>query len=197
MDIEIRDPRGGTGAFVTSQNQLEVKAESVAQQHYISKKQGGTFQVAGNSGTLTAGDTTILHIRNDSADKQMVVTYMRAQLTNVSGGAFDDLGDYLEFGFGRTVTSGGTAVLPVNMNRSSGVVAPVTATEANPTVAGTFISVGDTVHPTASGEAYVYNKEGSVILGLNDTMEMRYVGTHTVGEINVRVTFMMVDKNGD
>lgn len=192
MDMEIRDPRNGTGAFVTTHNQLEVFAESVSQQHYVSKHQGNTFQLSGNSGTLTSGDTTILHVRNDSPELLLVVTFMRAQVTAATGGTFDSLDNYLEFGFNRTVSSGGTAATPVNMNRSSGVVAAVTATEGNPTVAGTFQSVGDRVFPTVSGEAYLYNKEGSVILSENDTMEFRYVGTHTAGEINVSVTFMMV-----
>ena len=120
---------------------------------------------------------------------------MRAQIVGATGGAFNSLTNYLEMGFGRTVASGGTPTTPANMNRSSGVVASVTATEGAPTMAGTFAEVGDRWHPTASGEAAVYNKEGSVILGLNDTMELRYVGTHTAGEIFARVTFMMMSEH--
>ena len=78
------------------------------------------------------------------------------------------------------------------MNRSSGVIANVTATEGAPTMAGTFVGVGDHWHPAASGDTAKYNKEGSLILGFNDTMEVRYVGTHTFGEVHVRVTFMMI-----
>ena len=135
-----------------------------------------------------------MHVINEDPDKDLVVTFLRAQIVGASGGAFDALTDFLEFGFGRTVASGGTAMTPVNMNRSSGVAASVTATENNPTMAGTFVSIGDVWHPAAGGETAVYNKNGSVILGLNDTLEVRYIGTHTAGEIECRITFMMIDK---
>lgn len=192
--MTIRNTFDGTGANVTKGNQLQTHSESLPQQHYISHNFGRTFQAFGHSGTLEAGIITCLHVKNDDPDRDMVVTFFRAQIIGASGGSFDALTDYLEFGFGRTVDSGGTAMIPANMNRSSGVAASVTATENAPTMAGTFVPIGDLWHPAASGETALYNKNGSVILGLNDTLEIRYVGTHTAGEIHCRITFMMVDK---
>ena len=182
---------------VTPQNQLKVKAESISQQHFISSKFGRTFQVDGNSVTLTSATHTVLHLKNNDAEKDLVVSYIRMQLVGAS--TADNLTDYFELGFDRTVTSDGTAKTPVNMNRGVGVVASVTATDGagtTPTMAGTFVSA-EKWYPKASGELNTFNKDGSLMLGFNDTLEIRYVGTSTTGNAYARITFMMVDKNGD
>ena len=37
-----------------------------------------------------------------------------------------------------------------------------------------------------------FNKQGSVIVGQNDTLEIRVVSDHTAGTAYARVTFMMI-----
>jgi len=194
MDVNIKNSTNGLIAGVTKEHQLRTFAENIPQQHFISKEFGQTFQAFGSTGTLSSGTLTSLHLKNDDPTRLLVVTYIRLQLVGASGGSFASLDNYSDIGFGRTVSSGGAPMEPTNMNKSSGVVPLVTATETAPTMTGTFVSNGDKWWPSANGTEETYNKAGSLILGLNDTLEIRYVGTHTAGELYSRVTFMMVNK---
>jgi hypothetical protein len=78
------------------------------------------------------------------------------------------------------------------MNRTSGNIASLTCFDESPVMAGTFVQF-DKWYP-AAGAMIVYNKQGSIILGLNDTLEIRLVTDHTAGNALVRVTGMFVDQ---
>jgi hypothetical protein len=47
---------------------------------------------------------------------------------------------------------------------------------------------------TKAGDQVVYNKQGSIILGLNDTFSIKFVSTGT-GTGAARVTFMMLEND--
>jgi len=198
VDAIIKDPNG-QWASVNESHQLLVRAESLSHQHHQSHVNGAAFQASGHSATLSSGTNTVLHIKNNDPLRDMVVTYVRLQLVGSANGAYDSLTDCFELGTGRTLSSDGTAVTPFNMNRSkSSIVASVTATEGagtNPTMAGTFLATGDRWYPNAAGDREKYNKEGTLILGLNDTLEIRYVGTHTAGQAYARVSFLMEESS--
>ena len=191
MEVNIKNAKDGQIAEVTPNGQLSVRAEVNSQQHFISHEFGQAYQAHGASDTLTAATHTVLHLKNDDPNRDLLISYIRPQL--VGANAADTVGDYFEFGFGRTVASGGSAMIPVNMNRKVGSVALVTATIGSPTMAGTFLSM-EHWHPGVSGDANSFNKEGSVVLGLNDTFEIRYVSTATAGIARARVTFMMAEE---
>jgi hypothetical protein len=74
------------------------------------------------------------------------------------------------------------------MNFDSGNVAPATAYEESPVMAGTFTEF-DAYYPDGS-TMMVFNKHGSIVLGLNDTLEVRLVSDHTAGVAYARVTGM-------
>jgi len=191
MGINIEDGKGsGRTAAVTSINQLEVVSESHELQHHYSRHNGTVFQAISTDTGITAKTQTLLHLKNTDADRICVVTFIRMQaITDTASKPV--VGEYFEVGFGRTVGSGGTATTPVVMNRSSAKVASVTATGVDPTMAGTFV-LCDKIYNKASGEEIVFNKQGSMILGLNDTVEVRLV-SGGAGEAKCRITFMMID----
>ena len=194
MDVTLRNHSDGTAATVTPQNQILTKSEVISQQHFISTEFGRSFQAEGVSVTLTSATHTVLHLKNDDPQRNMVISYIRTQL--VGANASNLLTNYFELGFDRTVSANGTVVEPTNMNRGSGVAATFTATSGagtTPTMAGTFVSF-DKWYPKEGNDRLSYNKEGSIILGLNDTLEVRYVGTATAGNAYARATIMMVDK---
>lgn len=190
MEITIKNHSDGTVAGVTNEHQLQVEAEIHELQHHVSRTTGQSFQVVGVSDTLTAADVTVLHIKNNDPDRKLVVSFIRSGV--VAGNAsFPTIGDYFSLVFGTEVT-GGTAVEPVNVNRTSGSDALVTVTASTPTATGTAIEF-DRWYPNGSGDRNAYNKQGSVILGLNDTIEIRHTSTSTAGIAWARVTFMMMD----
>lgn len=191
MDIRIKDNSTGTVAKVTPEFQLETRAETLSHQHYISREFAQTFQVIGVTDTLTAATIPVLHIKNDDPERDLVISYIRLQIVDPNA-TLPGVGDYFQLGLGTTI-SGGSAVTPVNTNASSGKVASVTATHSTPSSSGTFSEL-DRWYPTADGDSVTYNKDGSIILGLNDTFEIRIVSTSTAGIAYARTTFMMVDK---
>ena len=194
MGLMIDDGVGqGYSAKVTKRNQLATYTESASIQHYISANQGQAYQVIGDFATVNNSTHTVLHVKNSDSDRVMVVTYIRVNLLDFAGGtSVPNVATYFDIGFGRTVSSGGTAVTPVNMNRDSGNTASVTATDNNPTMAGTFTEI-DRHYVQAEGQEWAYNKEGTVILGLNDTIEIRVTSDHTSGVAYARMSFIMLD----
>jgi hypothetical protein len=193
MSIFVEDGTGrGYKLGVTEENQGLVQAEIHELQHHISWNNGQAYQIWGTETAIAAATQTILWVRNDSTTQNFIVSYMRLQVAGESGGtALTSAENYFQLGFGRTYGSGGTEVTPVNMNQASGNVASLTAYHESPTMAGTFTEF-DRWYP-GSDSMQVYNKHGSMILGLNDTIEIRLVSDHTAGHAYARITGMFRD----
>lgn len=193
MEVILKNNLNGNTVGVSNNNQLQVTAESKSLQHYISLEEQNTYQVIGTV-TIANATTTVLHLKNDDPDKYMVISYIRAQTIDAaSGTALPSAATYFDLGYGRTVTSGGASVTAVNTNALSGKVASITATANGPTMAGSFTEL-DRWYCDADAGSVGYNKEGSLILGLDNTFEVRLTSDHTSGTAYVRVTFMMIDR---
>lgn len=193
MEVILKNNLNGNTVGVSNNNQLQVVAESKSLQHYISLEEQNTYQVIGTV-TIANATTTVLHLKNDDPDKYMVISYIRAQTIDAaSGTALPSAATYFDLGYGRTVASGGASVTPVNTNALSGKVASITATANGPTMAGSFTEL-DRWYCDADAGSVEYNKEGSLILGLDNTFEVRLTSDHTSGTAYVRVTFMMIDR---
>ena len=187
LQIESGDGSGKT-AYVDSENQIRTVTESHELQHHVSRTAGRAFQVISVDTGITATTQTIMHIKNDDPNRILVISFIRMQaITDTASKPV--VGEYFEMGLGRTVSSGGTAATPVNMNASSGNTASVTCTGIAPTMTGTFTLI-DRWYNEGNGE-FTYNKQGSIILGLNNTFEVRLLSAGT-GEAKCRVTFMMI-----
>lgn len=189
MDVHIQNHSDGTIAGVTDEHQLEVQAEIHELQHHVSRATGQSYQITGQTDTLTSATTTVLHITNNDPDRKMVVSFMRMGVYG-SNATLPALTEFFQMGYD-TTASGGTAATPVNMNRTSGSDALVTALAVSPTAAGTFAEI-DMWPPNSDGDRNSFNKQGSAILGLNDSIEIRYTGTSTTGKAWARITFMMM-----
>lgn len=196
MSFVIEDGTGSsTKAGVTSEHQILTQSENHELQHHVSWTQGQVYQVLGEITTIAAATETVLHIQNTSSTLDFIVSYMRLQIAGESGGtALSDIATYFELGFGRTYASGGTAQVPINMNQTSGNVAALTCYDESPVMAGTFTQF-DKWYPGAD-QMQTYNKHGSLILGFNNTLEIRLVTDHTAGNALVRVTGMFKTANG-
>ena len=55
-------------------------------------------------------------------------------------------------------------------------------------MAGTFVEL-DRYYIQSEADAVVYNKEGSIVLGKDDTLEIRIVSDNTSGTAYARVSF--------
>ena len=197
MAEQIKDGKGrGNIAGVNDNNQLEVYSQASSLQHVLSHRDGQAYQVWGTA-NLGSGTVIPLHITNDNADRDLIATYIRWQVVDESGGtALPNVSNYMTIGIGRTYASGGAEVTPVNLNAKSGNVPQVTAYHNNPTLAGSD-GIFDRWYPKDEADMNVWNKEGTVILGRNDTLELAYVGDQTGGIVFARVSFIMGAVGGD
>jgi hypothetical protein len=192
MSLLIGDGEGsGFSAGVTDENQLKTLSVIHSIQHHNSVTDGNAYQVIGDFAAINNSTHTILQLVNDSSVRFTVITYLRISAVGLTGGtALPSATNYFQIGFGRTITAGGTAVIPVNMNQSSGNTASVTATDNNPTMTGTFIEA-DRWYIEANGIENTYYKDGSIVIGVGETMEVRVVSDHTAGTAYARLSFIM------
>jgi hypothetical protein len=190
----IQDGATGDTAEVTKNHKLKTISEQHALQHENSWETGQTYQVIGTA-TIANATTTVLHLKNTDTTRRLVVSFMRVQAIDPAGGtAAPAAANYFSVGVGDTVSSGGSAVTPVNVNRTSGNAAAVTATASGPTMGGGFAEI-DRWYLDSDGGSSKYDKMGSVILGLNDTLDIRFTSDNTSGTAYARVTFMMIDND--
>lgn len=193
MSIFISDGEGkGFTVGVNDENQLKTLAVSHSIQHHNSRTDGNAYQVLGVFAAVNNETHTVLHLINDSSTRDIVVTYLRLNALGLTGGtAIPSITNYFSIGFGRAVVSGGSIALPANMNQSSGNTAAVTATQNNPTMTGTFVEVDRSYLETQAKENSYY-KDGSVIIGVGETMEIQFTSDHTAGLAYARMSFIMV-----
>lgn len=193
MGFQIEDGTGkGFRTRVNSRNRMLVTSVNQELQHFISLSDGRSYQIIGDHTLSTSGSHTILHVRNTDPERILVISYMRVQFPGGDGTI--DTNTYFQFGFGTSYSTGGSSVSPVNVNTQSGNSASIVAYDGSPTVTGTFEEI-DRWYPDKSMQTF--NKHGSVILGLNDTFEWRLVTDQSSGVAYARVTFMMIDTDGN
>ncbi len=192
--MQIQDPTTGDVARVSNQGQLKGVVESHELQHQNSWVNENTYQVIGDV-TIANATTTVLHIKNTDSERKVVISFVRVQAIDPAGGtAPPAAANYFQLGINETVSSGGTAVTPVNVNAGSGKTASVTTTDNGPTMGGTFAEI-DRWYLDADAGSQIWNKQGSVILGLNDTFSVRFVSDNTSGTAYARITFMMIEND--
>jgi hypothetical protein len=188
----IRDPRNGDGAHIDRKFRLFVNAEASSLQHIISEEDEEAFQVEGETAwSAASGAENVLHIKNTSTIKNLVVTYIRLQaITDLTVPA---IGTYFTLETGETYASGGSAVTPVNMNVGSSRPATATAYEGNPTLAGSSTQF-DKWFLAINGGTQIFNKEADLIVGPTKTMKVLFTpaGSHT-GTAYARISFVMLE----
>lgn len=183
---------GGTGdaAKVDDNQRLWVNSKSSSIQHVASEDNQDAYQIIGGA-TLASGTVVVLHLTNDDPNKNLVVTYIRHQTFGSSGGTeYPNTSNYFSIGLGRVYVSGGSSATPVNVFSGSGNSADITAYQDNPTVTGTLMEI-DRWYTKADGDMNTFNKEGSLIIPVNRTLEVSYVGDRTSGGIYARISFIM------
>ncbi len=188
---QIKD---GTGksylAKVGQDNLLWVKSKSSSLQHIISENDQDAYQVWGTA-SLTSGITNILHVVNNSSSKNMVITFIRLQIISEAGGtAIPNDSNYFTLGTGRTYATSGEEAIPINMFLGDGKISETTVYQENPNLNGTSAEF-DRWYPKASGEMYIYNKLGALIVPTERSLEISFVGDHTSGTAFSRISYIM------
>ena len=189
--LQIADALSGKSASVDDLNRLQVRAVSEPIQHWISHDKGLAFQAIGEQ-TLAAGTIWPLFIKNTDPSQQIVVTYIRHQIVDETGGTvLPNVDNYLKVSFNTEYTSGGTPIVPVNMHRGK-ANAPLADIHTGATINTTNEIISDKWFTKDEGDMYSWNKEASLILGPGQTMGVGYTGDQTSGTIFVRISFIVM-----
>ena len=166
----IKDGTGsGFLAEVNNLNQLLTRSVSVAEIG-ASSELGNAFQVDGET-TIASGTerTIIVLINNMTADIEIERIFLSAQ--NQSG-IITTIKTYLG---AATVTSGGSAKTPKNLNTTSVNTLDVTVLENNPTIAsGTDVKVQEQYFQSEDSQTNEYG--GAMVLGKNGSVRMTCTG---------------------
>lgn len=194
MSDTIKDGKGrGYLAGVDINNRLLTTSRTSQIQHSISHNEKQAYQVIGLA-SLASGSVVGLHIKNSSAVRDLVITYIRHQIiSSGGGGTFPDINNYFKISLGREYDSGGAEAIPVNLYRGSGNNAEVVVYQNNPTLVNTAHEI-DRWYTKEDGDMNLFEKEGSVIVAPNNTLELSYVGDQTSGSLYTRLSFLMVDQ---
>jgi len=193
MAIQIEDGKGRNGnVAVTTQQQLKVQSESHELQHYISRVFGEVYQVGGEHNLSSSGTKNVLFIQNTSTTQRLVVNFIRVQGI-ATGVSLPTTGTYFAMHFGDQYTSGGIVSTPVNINRSSGKSASSISYTNNPTLDEIKTIKFDKWLLESQGKENDYNKQGSIILGANDSLTIKFVTEATSGQARCMITCMFED----
>ena len=193
MDINIKDGSTGNIAEVNSESRVLTQALTASPQLHEALRNGQVYQV---QGTANPNNNTVyvLVLDNDSTTKTLVVTYIRCQYFDNSGGtALPTANTYFEVGHGIETAAAGTERTPVNTNAGSANSAEVTCyTASTAQVSGTFAGL-DTYYVKGEAELLTYNKEGSLIAPPGKSISIRITTDDTAATAYARISFMMID----
>ena len=187
MEVNIKNHSDGKIVEVTDDLQLLVRAENHELQHYMARTHGQSYQVEYVDAGITAKTQALLHIKNVDPNRKMIFSYFRMQAITTT--TFPSAADYFTLVINDTYVSGGTPLVPANTYQATGKVALAEVYGNDPVLGGAAL-VLDTRAPKDNGEECTYNKHGSIILGLNDTLTIKYTST-TAGWAKARCTFVM------
>ncbi len=191
MGIMIEDGTGsGKLAKVSDERLRTFSVSSSLTNHISSEQENQTVFTAIGTATVVSGTTVLLHIINNDPSDLLVVDRVMIQAAGL-GGTLPLSGTYFSLGYGRTVTSGGTSITPVNLNRTSTNAADVTATSSNPNMTGTFVESHRWI-VQSNGQAFEFINAASddIILGRSNTVEIQ-LNSNTSGNILTVFKFFM------
>jgi hypothetical protein len=196
MGIQIEDGTGSGGLVGVTSNKLRTLSVNIPITFHqsIDEHHQNVYTAIGTA-TPSSGVVIPFFLQNNDSSLLLVVDRLYVQAVNLTGGtALPNTGAYISLGFGRTYSSGGSAVTPVNQNRTSTNTASVTAYHNNPTLSGTFVEAYRWyAEPSAKTFELIAQKTDDIALGRTNTLEVRYTSDNTGGAILVGIKFFFTD----
>jgi len=190
----IEDGKGrGRQVAVDFRNRIETSSLTKAFQHVVSHQDGLTYQFIGDAAEFN-GTASVLWIENTSSTKDLVVSYIRVQLVGTDATAVSATSSkFFRLNKDSSSRSGGATITPINMNFKSGLTADANAFSGNTAMTSTAGSEFDRWYPNSSG-MMTFNKEGSLILGKGDVLEVAFTSNEAQGATAyARVTGFYLD----
>jgi hypothetical protein len=192
--MRIHDGEGnGPQVGITNKFRMKVEASTRSAQARASIEDGTAFQVIAGDVDIAASEQNVLVIKNNDKTDKIVVTYIR--LFSI-GAAADNVDAYFTIALGGGYTSGGTALVPKNVNTASGVKA-LNIDCYDGTVAVVLSGTQDKIDKTFKmNDMNTYNKEGAVVIAPGGMLTVKHKGSTAAGVASARVSFYLTDNGG-
>ena len=192
----VNDP-DGQHQTVDGDHLAHSLAVGFSEQRFQSEVKGEAYQVWGISDDASGAEQPVLFLKNiDTTGKILIVMYIRCIALNLATtGSFGPT-TYFTVGFDQAFASAGTAVVPINMNRSAGHTATVEAYSGASTLVlapTANAAVADRHYPEASMKEHVWRKEGSIVLKQGRSITLSMVTDFTTGTCYGRISFIMAE----
>lgn len=191
MPDMVRDGRGkGYLAGVDYKNRILVNSLSKPIQFATSYEQGQAYQLWCIT-NVSPGRNVGLYVQNNDPLRDLVVTYIRHQVIGLSGGTtLPNVNNYFAMSFNPILGVNGDVLRAKNMNPGSGNDAIITSFGSGTTVTGG--TEFERWFTKDMGDMNTYNKEGALILGYGNSMDLSYFSDHAAGTFYFRLSFIMV-----
>ena len=198
MGLTIEDGKGSGELVQVQENRIRATVSSCSLSNHITldPDDGGVFSVIGTATVAGAGTYYPLFIQNTDPSLMLVIERILVEPIGTTGGtAIPNAGDYFSLLFNVTYTSGGTAITPVILNRTSTKAANVTTYHNNPTLGVGSVLESHRWYPLSNGTAFelIRPETDDIILGRSNTMAVRYITATTAGTILVSIKFFLAN----
>lgn len=121
-----------------------------------------------------------MFIQNTDTTKLLIFDRIFVQVVGIA--SIPGANEYFSMGFGRTFSSGGADVVPVNQNKMSTSAATGLFKTTSPTLIGTYTE-SHRWYAQGNGVAFetISARANDIILGRSNTLEIRYISAGAVG----------------
>lgn len=174
----IEDGKGrGYKASVSSVNRLNVSSKTNARIYYNSRETGDAFSFTSDYSACSCD--YVIYIKNDNETKNMVISDICVSAANSA-----------KWEFQRVSGTGSSCCVIAGraLNFSKNTTADVTS-RGNSAVSSLNETYSFTKRRTAAGAGTTIDFDESVILGRNDAIAIKYIGTAGNVEVTIRVHF--------
>lgn len=203
MGLTIEDGKGSGQLAQVDDNRLRATVTSCTLSNHVTLDQtdGGIFTAVGTATITGATSFFPMFIQNTDPNFLLVIERIIVEIVGATGGtALPNVGDFFSLLFNTTYTSGGTAITPVILNRTSTKVANANVFNNNPTLGVATALESHRWYPLSNGTTFelIRPETDDIVLGRNNTLAVRYTTTNTGGTILTTVKFILasVDSMG-
>ena len=180
-------------AGVDKRFRLKTESSIRSAQSRASLEDGTAFQVITEDVDISTADQNIFVLKNNDKENKAVITYIRM---STIGAAADNVAAYWTINLGGDYTSGGTALVPENVNTSSGVKATnLDCYDGTVAIVPSGTQTKIDKHFKCNTEQ-TYNKEGALVIAPGGMLTLKFKGSTAAGVAIARVSFYLTDNGG-
>ena len=157
----IQDGKGSGQKVGVSDNRLDVTSRSESRIYYLSRENGQAFSVYGRRNHTGTGNENILSLTY-TGNKALYIKEIIFSSNSPDA--------KIELYFDATSVSGGTEIIPLNLNRSSAISSETTCLNGVTDLTGTTTTANEVFDVRLSNSSFLMDFHGAIILPKNKSI---------------------------